>query len=323
MFRISLDTVGYAGFFYDGPALSLEDALERAARFGFDALDVWPHRPVGFPMDVSKDRRKRLAERAGELGVSFGAIEAATDFRRSDHVLCPRQEKEILFVRDCCELARDLGCPVVRILAGYVGYFWHQGWNLGGANTAMWNTRSLEVSRAEDFLVEWQFAKAGIAEAARIAADHGVTLALQNHPPLTNSTAETLAMVDEIDHPNLKVTLDLPLFESQDDDVIRATVLEAGARMVHSHLIGMQFLGGLGNVYGFREVHPAQGRENWIAFFKACKEIGYSGTFAHEQCSPTFGPGHRRPTLADVDRNHAETVAWAKDVWARIDRGEL
>jgi sugar phosphate isomerase/epimerase len=323
MFKISLDTIGYAGFFYDGPSLTLEQAMERAAGHGFDAVDVWPHRPIGFPMDIPKDRRKRLVDLAGELGLGFGAIEASTDFRRSDHVLCPRQEKEILFVRECCELAHDLGCPVVRILAAYTGYFWHLGWNLGGANTAMWNTRSIEVSREEDFLVEWEFAKAGIREAADIAADYGVTLALQNHPPLTNSTPETLAMVEEIDHPSLKVTLDLPLFESQEEDFIREMVEETGERMVHSHLIGIRFLGGLGNTYGFREVHPAQGRENWIAFFKACKEIGYQGCFAHEQCSPVFRQGHKRATLADIDRNYVETVAWAKDVWAKIDRGEL
>ncbi len=314
MFKISLDTIGYAGFFYDGPALTIEQAIERAAKYGFDGVDIWPHRPIGFPMDISSDRRKKLAEMAGELGLTISAIEAATDFRRSDHLLCPRQEKEIFFVRQCCELARDLGCPVVRILAAYTGYFWHVGWNLGSSNTAMWKTRSIEVSREEDFLIEWEFARDGIREAAEIAGDCGVTLALQNHPPLTNSTSETLAMVEEIDHPNLKMTLDLPLFESQDVDFVRDTVREVGDRMVHSHLIGIQFLGGLGNTYGFREVHPSQGRENWIEFFKACHEIGYDGHFAHEQCSPVFRKGHERATLADIDRNYEETVVWAKDV---------
>ena len=120
MLKVSLDTVGYAAYFYEGEPLTLEEAMHRAARFGFDAVDIWPHRPIAFPMDVSKDRRKKLVELAAELNLKFAAIEAITDFRRSDHILLPRQEKEIMFVKECCELAHDVGCPVVRILAGPV-----------------------------------------------------------------------------------------------------------------------------------------------------------------------------------------------------------
>ena len=324
MFKISLDTVGYAGYFYEGDPLTLEKAMERAAEFGFDAVDVWPHRPIGFPMDVSKDRRKKLVESAEKLGLKFAAIEAITDFRRSDHILVPRQEKEILFVKECCELAQDLGCPIVRILAGFVGYFWHIGWNLGYSNTAMWNARTIEVSKEEDFLIEWEFAKAGIRECAMIAQDYGVTLALQNHPPLTNSTEETIAMTEEIDHPNLKIGLDLPLFESQDTEFIWEMVRKVGKeRMAHTHLIGIRFMGGLGNVYGFKEVLPEEGQENWIEFFKACKEIGYEGYFAQEQCSPVILKGHKKATIEEFDRRYRETIKWVKKVWADIDAGLL
>ena len=324
MFKISLDTVGYAGYFYEGDPLTLEESMERAAEFGFDAVDVWPHRPIGFPMDVSKDRRKKLVESAEKLGLKFAAIEAITDFRRSDHILVPRQEKEILFVKECCELAQDLGCPIVRILAGFVGYFWHIGWNLGYSNTAMWNARTIEVSKEEDFLIEWEFAKAGISECAMIAQDYGVTLALQNHPPLTNSTEETIAMTEEIDHPNLKIGLDLPLFESQDTEFIWEMVRKVGKeRMAHTHLIGIRFMGGLGNVYGFKEVLPEEGQENWIEFFKACKEIGYEGYFAQEQCSPVILKGHKKATIEEFDRRYRETIKWVKKVWADIDAGLL
>ena len=103
MVKVSLDTIGYTGYFYDGQPLSLEECLDRAARFGFDGIDIWPHRPIAFPMDIDKDRRKRLLEQARELGLEFAAVGASTDFRRSDHALTPRQEKEIFFVKECCE----------------------------------------------------------------------------------------------------------------------------------------------------------------------------------------------------------------------------
>ena len=322
--KISLDTVGYAAYFYDGQPLTLEEAMQRAAKYGFDAVDIWPHRPIAFPLDVSKDRRKKLVDLAAQLNLKFAAIEACTDFRRSDHILVPRQEKEICFVRDCIELAHDIGCPTVRILAGFTGYFWHVGWNLGYSNTAMWNTRSIEVSKEEDFLTEWEFAKAGVAECTKIAGDYGVTLALQNHPPLTNSTEETLAFVDEVNHPNLKIGLDLPLFESQDTQFVWDMVKKVGKeRFAHTHLIGLQYLGGMNNSYGFREVVMEEGRENWIEFFKACKAIGYDGYFAHEQCSPIILEGHKKATIEEVDRRYVEGIKWCRKVWADIDRGRL
>lgn len=322
--KISLDTVGYAAYFYEGDPLTLEEAMHKAAEFGFDAVDIWPHRPVAFPMDVSKPRRKDLVKLADDLGLEFAAIEACTDFRRSNHVLVPKQELYVRFVRDCCELAADVGCPTVRILAGFVGYFWHQGWDKGYGNTAMWDCQTWEVSRQDDFLIEWNYVKDGIAECAEIAAEYDVVLALQNHPPVTNSTEETLAMIEEINHPNLKIGLDLPLFESQDPEFIHNMVKRVGKDLMqHSHLIGLRRLGGLHAVYGFEEVPPWEGEENWVEFFKACYEIGYDKYFAHEQCSAVIMPGHVKPAREEFDRRYKETLEWVKQVFADIEAGKL
>jgi sugar phosphate isomerase/epimerase len=313
----SLDAVGYAGYFYQGRPLTLEEIIERAAKFGFDAVDVWPHRPIAFPMDVSKDRRKRLLDLARSKGIQFAAVEAITNFMRSDHVLTPRQEKELLFVRECCELARDLDCPIVRILAGFIGYFWHEHWDKGYGTTAM-HSRSIEVSTQDDYLKEWEFVRAGIREAGVIAKDYGITLALQSHPPVTNCIQDGIDMVDEVGLDNVKMGLDLPLFERQDDEFIRETVLKVGKRMAHSHTLGISFKQGLGAVYGFDELPPGEGRENWIPFFKACREIGYDGYFAYEQCSPVVMPGHKKPTIEEMDRRHQKGLQFLKSLEEKI-----
>ena len=36
--KISLDTVGYAGYFYEGKPLTLEEAMARAPKFGYDGF---------------------------------------------------------------------------------------------------------------------------------------------------------------------------------------------------------------------------------------------------------------------------------------------
>ena len=45
MFKIkqSLDAVNYGAYFYSGSPLSMEAVIDRAAKFGYDAVDLWPH----------------------------------------------------------------------------------------------------------------------------------------------------------------------------------------------------------------------------------------------------------------------------------------
>src|SRR5215469_3194419 len=176
--KLSLDSVAYAGFFTGGESLTIEDVVKRAASFGFDGVDLLPHRPMAFPMDLSPDRRKALVDLAHSLGIELGAIEAVTNFMRSRHILTQHQDKELLFVRECCKLANDLGIKVIRIFAAFIGYFQPQEWSFGYGTPAM-HSRSIDVSTSDDYLREWEFVREGIREAGRIAQDHGVTLALQ------------------------------------------------------------------------------------------------------------------------------------------------
>lgn len=309
--KLSLESVAYCAYFYKGRPLSLEEVVQRAASFGYDGVDVFPHRPMAFPMDISKDRRKRLLDLARSLELEFAAVEACTNFMMADHILAQRQEKELLFVRECCELAHDLDCKIVRILAGWVGYFMHPEWQLGYTNTAM-HGRSIEVSTEDDFLSQWEFVRSGIREAALIAADYGVTLALQNHPPLTNCLQDCIDMVEEVGSPNLGIALDLPLFEFQDDQFVRKGVLQVGDRMVHAHALGINFRASLVGGYGFEEVVPGEGRENWPAFLRACKETGYAGYLSYEQCSPIILKGHKKAELEEVDRRFQAGMAYLR-----------
>ena len=291
--KLSLDSVAYAGFFTGGEYLPIEDVVKRAAKFGFDGVDLLPHRPMAFPMDLGPDRRKALLDLAGSLGIELGAVEAVTNFMRSRHVLTQHQDKELLFVRECCQLANDLGIKVIRIFAAFIGYFQPQESFLGYGTPAM-HTRSIEVSTSDDYLREWEFVREGIREAGRIAQDHGVTLALQNHPPITNNTEDTIEMVEEVGLPSVQIALDLPLMANQDDESIRQLVLRVGKRMIHSRMIGIRFKESMSGVVGFDEVAPGEGRENWPAFLKACQETGYDGSSAMSNALPLSWPGTER-----------------------------
>jgi sugar phosphate isomerase/epimerase len=319
--RLSLDTIGYGGYFTaPGEQLALEDALRRAAQFGYDAACIYAHRPLGFPLDLDADRRKRLRDLYGKLDLEMGAIVCCTSFLEANHVLLYPQEKEILYVRECIRLAKDLGSSIVRILAGFYGYFQNpfasQGYGLPS-----FESRSRRVSRGEDWLEAWQQVRRGIREVALYAQDEGITLALQTHPEITMNNDDTLELLAEIDVPSLKVGLDLPLIESADPEFVRRTVLRMKGLMVYSHTISLRKLYTVGGApAGWEEVTPGGELDPlpWEAFLRACQEIGYDGLLSAEQCSPII-KGHKLGTIQLVDERYLASLAFLKRLLLKLD----
>ncbi len=319
--KFSLDTVGYGGYFTDGEHLPLEDAFRRAARFGYDAACIYAHRPLGFPMDLSPDRRKKLKDLARELDLDLGAVVCCTNFMKGSHVLLYPQEKEILYVREAIRLARDMDMKIVRVLAAFFGYFQNPYAGQGYGNPAF-ESRSSRVSQNKDWLEAWSQVRDGLREVAIFAQDNGITLALQTHPEITNNNEETLEMIEEVNVPSLKVGLDLPLFESQDPDFVRKTVRSMKGLMVYSHSISIATKRTVGGIpFGWDEVTPGNDKDpcQWRVFLETCKEIGYDGYLSHEQCSPIIVKGHRIAGLEEVDTRYVEALRYLKGIAVELE----
>jgi len=319
--KLSLDTVGYGGYFTaKGEQLSLEDAFRRAATFGFDAACIYAHRPLGFPMDIDGNRRKKLKDLVQELDLEFGAIVCCTNFMEGNHVLLYPREKEILYVKECIKMASDLGIGIVRVLAAFYGYFQNPYANQGYGNPAF-ESRSRRVSRNEDWLEAWHQVRTGLKEVALMARDEGITLALQTHPEITGNNDETLEMIDEVGVDSLKVGLDLPLFESFEPDFVRKTVRNMKGLMVYSHSISIAGNATVGGApYSWEEVTPGSPKDPcpWEIFLETCKEIGYDGVLSHEQCSPIIMKGHQLGDIAEVDKRYREAIAYLQPLVKKL-----
>ncbi|HOX02012.1 MAG TPA: sugar phosphate isomerase/epimerase [Candidatus Paceibacterota bacterium] len=319
--KLSLDTIGYGGYFTAaGQQLPLEDAIRRAAKLGYDAACIYAHRPLGFPIDLDSSRRRRIKDLYGELDLDMGAVVCCTNFLEANHVLVYPREKEILYVRACIDMARDLGSTIVRILAAFYGYFQNpmagQGYGLSS-----FESRSRRVSRGEDWLEAWHQAREAIAELARYAQDQGITLALQTHPEITVNNDDTLALLEEIGVPSLKIGLDLPLLESIEPGFVRKTVHRMKGLMAYSHTISLRKTLTVGGaVIGWEEVTPGSELDPlpWEVFLQACHEIGYDGLLSAEQCSPIIVKGHRLGTTETVDERYVESLAYLKGVLRKI-----
>ena len=320
--KLSLDTVGYGGYFTaPGEKLSLEEGFNRAEKFGYDAVCIYAHRPLGFPLDMDHDRRKKLKYLSQSLDLELGAVVCCTNFQEANHVLLYSQEKEILYVRECINLARDMGMKIVRILAAFYGYF-QNPYAGQGYGAPAFESRSRRVSRNEDWLEAWHQVKEGLREVALYAKDQGIILALQTHPEITGNNEETLEMLNEVGVDSIKVGLDLPLFESQDPDFIRKTVRSMKGLMVYSHSISIAANATVGGVpYSWEEVTPGSKKDScqWEVFLEACKEIGYDGFLSHEQCSPIIVKGHKLGGIAEIDRRYVASLNFFKPLLKKLD----
>jgi sugar phosphate isomerase/epimerase len=320
--KLSLDTIGYGGYFTkDYENLPLEDAVRKAADYGYDAACIFAHRPIGFPMDFDADRRKKLADLYKKLDLEMGAIVCCNNFVDSDHVLVFGTEKEIMYTKQCIDFAVDVGSNIIRIMASLWGYFRnpnaHQGYGLPA-----FETRSRRVSRGEDFLEAWHTVRASLTEVAKYAQDKGVTLALQTHPEITGNNDETLQMLDEVNVDSLKAGVDLPLLESYEPEDVKAVVKKMSKLMVYSHSISLASFKTIGGApYSWEEVTPGSEEDKlpWETFISTLKEIGYDGFLSHEQCSPIVVKGHKLGSLKVVDERYVDARNYFRKVFNKFD----
>jgi sugar phosphate isomerase/epimerase len=319
--KLSLDVIGYGGYFTrPGEQLSLEDSVRRAAKFGYDAACIYAHRPLGFPLDLNADRRKRLRDLYAELDLEVGGIVCCTNFVEGNHVLVYLREKEIMYTMACIDLAADLGSPVVRVMASLWGYF-RNPYGPDGYGLPAFEARSRRVSRGEDYLDAWHQVREALTEVAKYAQDKGVTLALQTHPEITGNNDDTLAMLEEVGVDSLKVGLDLPLFESYDPTDVREIVHKMKGLMVYSHTIALASFKTVGGApYGWEEVTPGTTHDPlpWEIFLEACKEIGYDGLFSHEQCSPIIVKGHVLGDLSTIDERYVDSRNYFRKLMKKL-----
>jgi sugar phosphate isomerase/epimerase len=157
-------------------------------------------------------------------------------------------------------------------------------------------------------LRRWHHCVNGIREVADMAADIGLTLALQNHAPVLRPGYEdTLAMLQEVDRKNLKLCLDVPLFyDRQEDEYVREAVQKCKKHIVHTHYGAWNF-SETNDSEIIQEPSPSTGQLiNYQAFIEELHNIGYNGYLTSEYCLPVI----RNHQIAGVESiDHATKIS--------------
>ncbi len=300
--KFALLTVTYGGLFYKGQALSLGEQIHRAKEFGFDALAIETKRPVASPLDLSKADRSRIKKLAADEGIVLCAVESMSNFAGK---YMEERENNFAMMRYVLEMAKDLGVELVKVFAAWPGLI----------NDEDDITLYAQFERGKYYkrlypadLRKWNHCVEGIREVADMAADMGITLALQNHAPvLATGYEDTLTMMQEIDRRNVELCIDVPLFyERQSDEYVREAVENCKGHIVHSHYGAWNFSQKKSGEI-VQDPSPSTGDLiNYQAFVEALYHIGYTGYLTSEYCLPVV-KNHQIAGIEEVD--HATRIS--------------
>jgi sugar phosphate isomerase/epimerase len=270
-----LHSVSYSGS-WGQHFLSLEQFLDKAAELGFDGVMLMAKRPHLSVLDWNHDARTRLRARAEKVGLKVACIAGYTNFTADlEHRDIPHREFQIRHVADLAQMARDLGCNLVRIFTGYE----HPGATLDAQSKLVLDS---------------------LRECAKRAAEYGVTIGVQNHHDIACDFESQYELIQEVNAPNCRAMFDAwaPALHGVDLKAAAAkmapiTVWTTAANYAlrpryryHPELVNYEKL-----LPTVQAVPIEEGFIEYRPFLEHLEAGGFHGPVAYEMCSPLRGGG--------------------------------
>ncbi len=305
--KVGLYSITFLGVWYRGDALSHEQLIERAKRYGYDGIELDGKRPHGNPLDMPRKRCEEIRRRAQGEGVPIYAVSGNNDFSSP---VPEHREAQLVYMRDLIRMTSDLGAKTLRVFLGWTGVTMEPPSKGGGRYDI---ARTIWKTSHENFTPQqtWDWCRSGLVEASRWAKDSGVTLALQNHAPVIEDYPDVLRMVKEVDSPNLKVCLDAPLLRKKDD----AAILEAAASVR-----SLQVLSHFGGEYEEPAAGAVKGDTFYKPFLRGMAAIGYAGYIGFELCHPLPVVDGKTVGIEYAEKNARLAVQFMRGLIAEVNR---
>jgi sugar phosphate isomerase/epimerase len=305
--KIGLYSITYGGVWYRGDALTLDQVIERAKRFGYQGVEIDGKRPHGNPLDMPKARCQQLRKMAADMGLEIYAVAGNNDFSSP---IPEHREAQLVYLRELMRMTSDLGAKTVRVFLGWPGVtLLPQGGGSYDFAKAVWKAEHADFSEEQI----WVWCRQSLDEAAKLAGDFGVTLALQNHPPVINKGyIDSLRMVKEIASPHLKICFDARLEHTLDEAAVRKAVNEVGSLQTLWHYGGEYDRGPNGIT--------VKGDEKAMAEMLGLLDIGYKGYAGFELCHPLPVVNGQTVGLDFVDKNAQLAAEYMRGVLAEAKK---
>ncbi len=224
--------------------------LEKAKNMGFDAVEIIPFDPEGFP---AAKTRARAAELGLTINMGYG-MPLEYNIISDDPKI---RQAGIEFSKHLIDLANEAGAPV-----------------FGGMIYAGWGYLTGKARTDE----EWKWGVENYRKIAEYAASTsklilGIEPVNRFESYFINTAADAVKFIEAIGMPNVKVHLDT-FHMIREEDNIRQAVLTAGPHLGYVHVCESQ-----------RGI-PGTGLMMWDEFMKAIKEVGYDNCMTIESFDP-------------------------------------
>ncbi|MBL7737093.1 MAG: sugar phosphate isomerase/epimerase [Chitinophagaceae bacterium] len=294
--KTCLHSVSYSGLWRGQAFLSVDEFLIKAAQLGFDGVELGSKRPHASLIDYNAAKRKDLRARFNDLGLDLVCLAGYNDFTAGiDKVGVPNVEIQAIYIGELARLAHDLGTNMLRIFTGY-------------------------ERPGHPYDKQYEMVLDGITIAARIAADYGITLIVQNHHDIALHHDAMKWLLDEVNLPNVKAAFDAwsPTIEGLSSEEIRDAVHLMKPYLVHTTTADYQkhprFKYEFLQTYYApllpqnRMVMMGEGYIDYATFINALKEIGYQGYIAYEMCEVLKGGG----AIENLDKSATTFLNYVK-----------
>lgn len=305
--KIGLYSITYGGVWYRGGALTVEQVIGRAKKFGYQGVEIDGKRPHGNPLDLPTARCRQIRKLAADEGIDIYAVAANNDFSSP---VPEHRESQLLFVRDLLRMSSDLGAKIVRMFLAWPGVTLLPE---GGGRYDI--ARDIWAAEHKDFSAEqtWAWCREGMVEASKLAGEFGITLALQNHPPVIDKGyIDVLRMIKDVGSPHLKACFDARLEHGLDEAGVRKAVNETGALQTLWHF-GGEYDRGPGGI-------TLKGDEKCLGEALGLLDIGYRGYAGFELCHPLPVVGGQTVGIEFVDKNAQLAAEYMRGILAEAKR---
>lgn len=277
--KTCLHSVSYLGVWRGQTPLTVDEFLEKAKELGYEGVMLVAKRPHVSPHDYDKEARAALKAKIESLGLTLVGLAGYTDFTAGiDKPGIPNAEIQAAWVGEIAELAEDLGTSMVRIFTGY---------------------------ERPGIPYDKQYAQvvAGLKMAGKLAAEHNVTLAVQNHHDIALHHDVMNWLLNEVNHPNVMAGWDAwsPTLEGLNSEELRESILKMKPFIVNTiaaDYVTHQRYNYVNNLTNYKSEQPAmravpmgEGIIDYHTWFEALKEIGYQGWIVYEMCEVLDGGG--------------------------------
>ena len=277
--KTCLHSVSYLGIWRGQTPLSVDEFLVKAKELGYEGVMLVAKRPHVSPHDYDKAARARLKAKIDSLGLTLVGLAGYTDFTAGiDKPGIPNAEIQASWVGEIAELAKDLGTDMVRIFTGY---------------------------ERPGVPYDKQYAEvvAGLKMAGKLAAEHGVTLAVQNHHDIALHHDAMYWLLKEVNMHNVLAGWDAwsPVLEGLTPEQQRESILKMKPYIINTIVADyvthprFTYVNNLTNYQTeqpvMRAVPVGQGIIDYKNWMNSLKEIGYQGWVVYEMCEVLDGGG--------------------------------